>query len=580
MPQFVTLKAEYTQKDLFFTALEVQFEEFKKTQDPRCFESPRIVTQGDGSLILNSAEKDTALVSHFYDAMKRAKKNNDWEAVRQQSPFQLNAKRKREAKLNTFNKYQLANFLSAIILQFQKDMTDFLSQDDIRKKMQKYSISENQLMLAASNVLQPIFAPLGEMAVDDEQTRIIYGFCTAAITKFCLRDGMVPQPKDTLDGACDAMLRQVSLTLTQPIGAEKFYGGMLGKDTPMDKMDGALLGTELHYEQNNISIQRSFYVIPAASFLIEENSNDEKILAHILSSNLDFLNQADSQQLDPALLKIIAQRLCIAFLDDSRCPEWIRDRKEILLNKFDLCELFFNMLNRLSNASHGIEYELSSLIKETLLVLTKEAELIFSDAKTNVYAIMESMIKRLSGLIGLYRNEKTLNAQLCLAIAARVQIFIYSIPDSMLNSPEFFDDLKVAIEEPLSLGKIIEPKKNFLDEVFKKAFNSSLSGDEFIIFFKDLVHFSLNTGMAIDFKKLFTGVVIAENSIDSCRTYIQSLPIAPEQKRAFNFGLSKVSVVSSEKIWRLPFMHYKMATSSPTTVARPVSPDNRYSLHR
>ena len=336
MPQSVTLKADYTQKDLFFAAVQVQLEEFKKTQDPRCFESPTISEEDiEGNVILGSSEKHSNLVTNFYDDMKAASSYEAWEKVRAQSPFRLNAQGKREAKLSTFNKYELANFLAAIVLQFKEDMTVFLSQAGVRQQMDDLGISDGQLMLASTNVLQAIFAPLGEMAIDDEETRIIYGFCTSASTKFCLKDSMVPQPGDTIESVYDAMLKQISLTLTQPIGEEKCYGGMLGKSTPMEIMEGMLLGTELTYHEENISVPRGSYHIPDKSFFPAEGLGDEEIFKHVLLSNLTFLKQGNNHQTDYVFHKIMSQRLWEAFFKDKRCPTWLINKKEILLKMIE-----------------------------------------------------------------------------------------------------------------------------------------------------------------------------------------------------------------------------------------------------
>ena len=332
MPHSVTLQAGYTQKDLFFAAVRVQLEEFKKTQNPRCFESPTISEEDiEGNVILSSSEKHPTLVTNFYDDMKVAFFYEAWEKVRAQSPFRLNEDGKREAKLSTFNKVQLANFLAAIILQFKKDMTLFLSQPDVKKEMERLNISDGQLTIAASNTLQAIFAPLEEMAIEDEETRILYGFCTAATTKFCLQDSMVPAPGDTIDSACDAMLRQVSLTLTQPIGEEKCYGNMLGKDTPMSKMEGALLGTELTYNEKNISIPKGSYYISDKSFRPAEELNDEEIFQHVVLLNLNFLKQVNHHETHGVFRKIMLQRLWGAFFTDKRCPVWLKNKKDILL---------------------------------------------------------------------------------------------------------------------------------------------------------------------------------------------------------------------------------------------------------
>lgn len=341
MPHSVTLEAGYTQKDLFFAALRVQLEEFARTQDPRCFESP-IISEEDveGPVVLSSSEKSARLVTRFYDRMRNAVRYNAWEEVRDHSPFQFNTDGKREAKLSTFSKYQLANFLSAIILQFKLDMTEFLSYSDIQEEMSRLKISHGQLMLAASNTLQAIFAPLGEMAMQDEETRIIYGFCTAAITKFCLKDAMVPQPGDTIESACDAMLRQVSLTLTQPIGTEKYYGGMLGNDTPVSRMEGALLGTELVYNEEAISIPSGFYYIPEDSFNLDESLSDEEVFKHVLLLNLNFINQVNNVDVNEVFQKIIFQRLWNAFFEDVRCPEWLINKKEIFLSMIEEKKFF------------------------------------------------------------------------------------------------------------------------------------------------------------------------------------------------------------------------------------------------
>lgn len=598
MPITVTLQPGYIQKDLFFAALKVQLEIFNESQDPRCFESPQIIEKNN-TLCLTSSAKNSTLVTHFYDQMKKAQLYTPWEKARAQSPFQLNDTGKREAKLATFDKYQLANFLAAITVQFKEDMSVFLSQEEIKQQMAELKISEGQLLLASANVLQAVFAPLGEMA-HDEETQIIYGFCTSAITKFCLKDNMVPPPGDTLESACDAMLHQISLTLTQPIGEEKAYGGMLGKDTPTDKMKGMLLGTELAFDLNNIAIPPGAYQIPDACFSIQENWSETKIFYHFLHSNQAFLRQLDNHWTNPALCQIAFKRLYQAIQQDSRYPSWLKEKTK-----------FIELINSISEHDTWILLQEKQIITEIQRLNKKPDELIDffyalllikpnynSPPSEDENGLITALI-----LADIVDRSTNFTEKQVLLLLLNSQLPLYSklhfsaaIAENMQQGLFFKNNLALGLSSFIDASpeNIYSKVERFLFNAnpegikFKKAphalvyycMRANQEHTEFKKGFVLLIPFLIRTGIACDLKCFFSKSSPDESEIRGCLEYLDDLDLSENQKNNFRKFLKELNCNQSYRdrigseitfdgnnkhvIWQLP--------ASPTTVTGTLSP--------
>lgn len=289
----VALSAGYTQKDLFFAAVFVQINDYKQTHDARSLESPRVETLEDGGIILHSASRSSENVKAFKDVVKKSPVYLPWKEVRDKYPLTLNAENNKwEGELSTFNKDKLADFLAQFILQFQCDMVLFFS-EEIKDQLQAEDISA--FILCAATILAHVISPSGGKTANDEASAI-YSFCGIAVNKFTDKELMIPAPTDTVESCCDAMLRLVSSTLTQPIGNEKAYGGMLGKaprkspeeneagETPENKMSNLLEGYDelspvlVRQAIANVAIPKLPYRISDKSFRPDDALSDEEIL--------------------------------------------------------------------------------------------------------------------------------------------------------------------------------------------------------------------------------------------------------------------------------------------------------------
>jgi len=221
------------------------------------------------------------------------------------------------------------------------------------------------------------------------------------------------------------------------------------------------------------------YVIPSSCFDLEKK-DDDRVLWQFLALNIEFVKQADPSQCHPLLYQASLQRLWNAFVQDKKCPQWIKDKSDKLCAKIlalptSILILFDGLDERIKQCDrtnpNGFQELLITLVTEILLTLSKSPDI----------STKEDMAKLLSGLIDIFEKEKTFHAKLCYVIINRAHTIIKNMkPEDVASS----DAIEIACNDSDSLKEILLFVKEMVGSVTQNY--SGITKDEKINLFKML----------------------------------------------------------------------------------------------
>lgn len=404
MTSSVTLLPGYTEKYLLLAAITVQLERYGvyneeggNTNNARIFESPGIKEHASGALELFSSEHSADGADKFNSLMKSATKTPDWEGVREQYPFPYK---------DVYSiKLLLANYLTSFIQEFK------LFASNIEIELGKNFLDVN-LLKSLAVALKNVLTPRGDDLLQESSD--IRTLCNMIENRFLLKDIEISEPTQLVESYCEVLMHRVSLMIAPPIGDELAYGGVLGRSLENNEINN-LLDTSYGVEEYKQFDFPARYVIPSACFHFSEKMDSQQILWKFLASNVNFykeINVGVHQQ----LYKSAFQRLWDNFVEDKRCPQWIKDknselRDQIYAQPTLVLSLFDGLSARIDKCDKTNENSFKNLlitfVEETLLVLTKNSHVAFDQ---------KILADKLSNLIDLYLKEKTFHAKLCVVI--------------------------------------------------------------------------------------------------------------------------------------------------------------------
>lgn len=297
------------------------------TNDPRLLESAGVLQLNNNPLtwLIYPTPNDQFIASQFNQALAALPAPKEWETIRQSFLALC------DLPLERFNTEAYTHVLWSFVEQLQHDLIDFF------QKHGEIITSSKTILAIASMLLHPLIGGLGEAKAMSGIHTFIHSLPNRLLESVKEHDFTVTV--EGISDVCDAMRRNISCLIAQPLEGEKAYGGLFPHQSPQEKFAQDVESfSDITVSGDQVAVSGEIYHLPESFFAISKEKTDAEILFEFLEKNIAYLS---SIKCSPEIYTFILEKLWDKFTSDARCTlsqeKKNNIKKDLTVNYLDYC---------------------------------------------------------------------------------------------------------------------------------------------------------------------------------------------------------------------------------------------------